>query len=349
MKTNKNILAVCDLEEAYAYNFVEYINQKRSIPFDVQAFTAADKLMKFCEENHIEILLVSDQVMNDTIQNLDIGKIIILSQGIYNPQLDQYPSVYKYQSSDMVIREVMNCYGIEKMVTAPLQRAKSATEIIGVYSPIGRTSKTSFALTMGQVLARHKIVLYLNLEEYSGFEQLLDCKFERTLGDLIYYIRQGNVNLFYKMSGMIQSINNLDYLPPALSPIDIQSTSYEEWMTLINEIIQKSSYETIILDFGDGVTDLYGLLNECTKIYMPIRGDVMSTSKIAHFENLLEMWNYQETCQKIQKVKLPYHQVQKRGTAYFDELIWSEMGDYVRELTRKDSKREMQEFENGII
>ena len=343
----KNILAICDLEEAYVCNFVEYINQKRSIPFELQAFTNTTKLSEFCQDNHIEILLISDKAMIDEVQSYGVGKVIILSEGVYNPSLEKYPSVYKYQSSDTVIREVMNCYGVEKIAMVPLHQTKRKTEIIGIYSPIGRTAKTSFALTLGQILARERVVLYLNLEEYSGFEQLLGCQYERTLGDLLYYIRQGSANLFYKMSSMVQSANNLDYLPPPLSPMDIQSASIEEWLTLINEIIRNSSYETIILDFGDGVTDLYALLNECTKIYMPIRNDIVSIAKVEHFEHLLEMWNYSDILKKTHKIKIPYHHIQKKGMAYLDELIWSEMGDYVRSLIRKDN--DPKEFEDGAI
>ena len=335
----KNILAVCDMEEEYACNFVEYINQKRSIPFEVQAFTNVEKLTEFCEDSRIEILLISDKAMEEEVKKLNVGKIIILSEGIYDPELDKYPSVYKYQSSDTVIREVMSCYGVENIAIAQSSISRRATEIIGVYSPVGRAAKTSFALTLGQILARERVVLYLNMEEYSGFEQLLGCNYERTIGDLIYYVRQGSPNLFYKMSSMVQSVNNLDYLPPPLSPMDIQNTTYDEWMTLLNEIIKNSSYETIILDLGDGVSDLYALLNECTKIYMPIRNDVMSTSKVRHFEHLMDMWNYNEVIKKTQKIKLPYHHVQKTGKAYMDELIWSEMGDYVKELIRKEKRK----------
>lgn len=336
MKNNKSILAVCDLEEAYAYNFVEYMNQKRSIPFEVQAFTSVDHLMESAREHPIEILLISDKAMQDNVHELDVGKLIILSEGVHHPCLDQYPSVYKYQSSDNVIREVMNCYGVERITPTHVQTAKKKTEIIGIYSPVGRTAKTSFALTLGQIMARDKIVLYLNLEEYSGFEQLLECAYERTLGDLIYYIRQGNPNLLVKMNSMIQSVNNLDYLPPALSPMDIQNTTYEEWMILLGEIVKNSPYETVILDLGDGVADLYALLGECDTIYMPIRTDVISTSKIQHFEHLINMWNYGSVLERIRKVKLPYHRTQKQGLAYLDELIWSELGDYVRKLIREE-------------
>lgn len=335
MKARKNILAICDVEAEYAHNFMEYMNRKRSIPFEVQAFTSFEHLMNFGRENRIEILLISDRTVKEEVGGLDIGRVIILSEGVHHPSLDQYPSVYKYQSSDTVIREVMNCYGAEQFPALQLQAVKKETELIGVYSPVGRAAKTSFAITLGQILARKKVVLYLNLEEYSGFEQLLECRYERTLGDLIYYIRQGNSNLILKMNSMIRTMNNLDYLPPVLSPMDIQNTSFDEWMTLLNQLIQNSPYETVILDFGDGVGDLYALLNECRKIYIPVRNDIMSQSKIQQFEHLLQMWDYSSLQEKIQKIKLPYHHTQKQGIAYLDELVWSELGDYVHGLLRK--------------
>ena len=42
------------------------------------------------------------------------------------------------------------------------------SRMIGVYSPIGRCGKSSFAFTLGQVLAREEKVLYITLEEFSG-------------------------------------------------------------------------------------------------------------------------------------------------------------------------------------
>ena len=45
--------------------------------------------------------------MQREVRELGIGKIIILSEGVHPPELDQYSSVYKYQSSSDVIREVI--------------------------------------------------------------------------------------------------------------------------------------------------------------------------------------------------------------------------------------------------
>ena len=110
----KNIFAVCDLEVDYALNFMDYLNHKKNIPFEIQAFTNVESLIAYGKMNHIELLLISQKAMCRQVQELEIGKIVILSEGVHPPDLDRYPSVYKYQSSSDVLREVMACYGAEK-------------------------------------------------------------------------------------------------------------------------------------------------------------------------------------------------------------------------------------------
>ena len=95
----------------YARNFMEYLNQKRNIPFEVHAFSSAEMFLEFAKNNETEILLISDKAMKEEIRRYPIRQIIILSEGVHSPVLDQYPAVYKYQSSEKVIREVMACYG----------------------------------------------------------------------------------------------------------------------------------------------------------------------------------------------------------------------------------------------
>ena len=170
----KNIFAVCDLEADYAYNFMGYLNQKKNIPFEIQVFTSVETLLAFGKERHIELLLISDKAMCPKVREMDIGKIVILSEGVHPPELDLYPSVYKYQASSDVIREVMACYGEEKSVLpAAFPVLKKTTEILGgVFSP-GPLPENLFCIGAGQILARERAVLYLNLEEYSGFEELM--------------------------------------------------------------------------------------------------------------------------------------------------------------------------------
>ena len=186
----RNFFAVCDLEVDYALIFMDYMNRKKNIPFEIQAFTSVENLIAYGKQTHIELLLISGRAMCREVRDLDIGKIIILSEGVHPPELDQYPSVYKYQSSSDVLREVMACYGAEKKTVADqIAVLKKTTEIIGIFSPLGRCLKTSFALTLGQILAKERAVLYLNMEEYSGFEECMGTSVAHNLGYSVYYVR----------------------------------------------------------------------------------------------------------------------------------------------------------------
>ena len=259
----KNIFAVCDLEVDYALNFMDYLNHKKNIPFEIQAFTNVESLIAYGKMNHIELLLISQKAMCRQVQELEIGKIVILSEGVHPPDLDRYPSVYKYQASSDVVREVMACYGAEKAVApAVFPVLKKTTEIYAVYSPLGRCLKTSFALTLGQILAKERAVLYLNLEEYSGFEEMLGKGFAQNLSDLLYFVRQENGNLIYKMNSMVQTINNLDFIPPVRTPEDIRGTAWEDWEKLIQEIVLHSNYEFVILDIGGAVDGTFQVLKQ---------------------------------------------------------------------------------------
>ena len=333
----KNIFAVCDLEVDYALNFMDYLNQKKNIPFEIQVFTAVENLIAYGKKTRIELLLISGRAMCREVRELDIGKIIILSEGVHSPELDTYPSVYKYQSSSDVIREVMECYGAEKK-TVPGQYTvlKKNTEMLGVFSPLGRCLKTSFALTLGQILAKERAVLYLNLEEYSGFEELMGRGFAHNLSDLLYYVRQDNQNLIHKMNSMVQSINNLDYVPPVQTPADICGTAWEDWEQLIREIVRDSSYEILILDIGSGIDGTFQMLDLCSQIYMPVLADSISVCKLEEFENLLKVWDFSQVLSKIIKVKPPFHMGNSSMETYTEGLLWSELGDYVRKIVKKN-------------
>ncbi len=331
----KKIFAVCDVEVEYAYHFMEYLSRKKAIPFEARVFTSQETCLQYAKKNPVELLLISEKAICQEIQELNIGQIIVLAEDKRTADCSAYPSVYKYQSSGQVIRETMAAYGKSRQSeVCLLPSAAEKTEFIGVYSPVGRSMKTTFALTMGQILAKERAVLYLNLEEYSGFEYLLERSYEQDLGDMLYYLRQNAPNLGLRMNSMIQNMNHLDFLPPVLSPADILNTRPEEWMYLLKVIAEESDYETVILDLGDGVAQLYQILDLCKCVYMPIRNDPVSQAKVRQFEKLIELDGKTDLAARIQKLHLPYHRNLHRGIGYLDDLVWSELGDYVRELLR---------------
>ena len=56
---------------------------------------------------------------------------------------------------------------------------------------------------------------------------------------------------------MIQTINNLDFIPPVRMPSDIRTVCWEDWERLLQEITLHSSYEVLILDMGGNVDEKF--------------------------------------------------------------------------------------------
>lgn len=328
----KSIFAVCDLEASYACNLTEYLNEKKSTPFEVQAFTNVESLQQFARENEIEILLISTRAMCNEIKELPVNRTIILSEGEKLQGLEEYPFVYKYQSSDQLLAEVMEFYVADHPKPRLLTSVSHKTKLYGVYSPIGRTRKTLFSLALGEILAERKQVLYVNLENFSGFEELFGVTYRADISDLIYFARQKEGSLVYKLNSVVQTFHELEYIPPAFSPADIRDVTGEEWMMFLDELLTFCEYDVIILDLSEQVDDVFQILNRCDQIYMPIQEDLMSKAKLVQYEKLIHMLELDEIHTKTRRIRLPVQTISRENGSLTQQLVWGEMGNYVRRL-----------------
>lgn len=333
------ILAICDLEVAYASQFMEHMNRRKNLPFEVQAFTSMDSLRAFLQKTPVEILLVSERALAGCeleAMQWDVGQVVVLGEGMKLAANVEYPIVSKYQSSDSVIREVMAVYAAQDRKRREAPVMKKDAKVIGIYSPVGRCQKTSLALTLGQILAKDRACLYLNLESYAGFEELFHVKYNRTLSDVIYYLRKENDNMVHRINGIVQTMEHLDYIPPVPFPQDIASVTAKEWIRLLEILRYESAYESILLDIGDHVEPVYSLLEQCDIILVPVKKDVLSMAKMEQFEKILEIWNGQKIQERMRKIKLPYYTLQEGKGSFLKQLLWSEFGDFVRNLIWKE-------------
>ena len=328
----KSIFAVCDLESSYACNLMDYLNEKRTTPFEVQAFTNVESLQEFAKSHEIEILLISTRAMCNEIRELPINRTIILSEGETLQDLEEYPFVYKYQSSDQILSEVLEYYAEVNPKPYIFNGVNHKTKLYGVYSPVGRTRKTYFALALGEILAETKQVLYINFEEFAGFEELFGTRYRADISDLIYFSRQKEEGFIFRLNSVIQTFHELQYIPPALSPADIRDVSGEEWINFLQQIMTYCEYDVIILDLSEQVDELFQVLKRCDKIYTPVREDLVSSAKLSQYEKLLQMLDLQEVLDKTVKIKPPVQTVQSGSNDFTQQLVWGEMGNYVRRL-----------------
>lgn len=324
----KRIMAVYDVDPFYADRFAEFANHKETIPFTAVAFTSISRLKAFTDQQQVELLLVGDEVEDKDLDGVKVGQIIRLSET--GAAKDGTPVVYKYQASDSVLREVMACYQVREqpvLLTATGRKSR----VIGVYSPISRCGKTGFAVTLGQVLSRDNKVLLVSLEDFSGFGALMGTEHKESLSDLIYYYRQGGYNGL-RLGSVVYNWGGLDYVPPVTYAEDLTDVSGEELAGLLGRIADDSAYEIILVDmghFGQGIEKLLAL---CEVVYAPVKEDTVSAAKLEEWKTYLSESGREYLWERIRLLKLPRQRGVVPREVYLEQLLWGELGDFVREL-----------------
>ena len=323
--------AICDLEASYACRLMNYITEKQNIPFEILVFSGIESLREFTRENKIELLLISSRMMCEEINKMDINRIVMLSEGEVAPQYMDYPTVYKYQASNNLVAEVMNFYASESNGQAAYFMKRNA-QIIGVYSPVKRCGKTCFALTLGQILAKKQSVLYLNLEECAGLSILTGQNYGADITDVMYFVRQNKGNVIFKVQAIVQHLGNLAYVPPAYSAGDLREVSQEEWLSLLEAVTSLGGYETVILDLEGTAEEQIPLLSACTRIFSPVCEGIMAKAKVAQYEKLLKEMECDDILNETVYLQLPFAEPTALGEYALEQLVNSEMGNYVRTL-----------------
>ena len=146
-------------------------------------------------------------------------------------------------------------------------------------------------------------MLYLNMEEYAGLPPAREE--DPDLGDLLYYLRQGNGNLGIRLASSVKKMDKLEYVPPIPFPPDLREVSFEEWDKLLEELREASTYERVILDLGESVQGLYRILQMCDRVYMPVLEDETSQRKLEQYEKTIAELQLEHLRERTHQFVLP--------------------------------------------
>lgn len=136
---------------------------------------------------------------------------------------------------------------------------------------------------------------------------------------------------------MVETVNGLDFIPPAEIYQNLAGIRGSQWMDLFQEIEKSSEYEYLILDLTDSIMDLWEVLKGCDHIYTISRDDGMAMAKIEQYEKVLEQMEYGEITARTTRWKLP---VFKQLPRQMEELTYGELAKYIKTKVFPDLLRE---------
>lgn len=329
------IMAICDTEEGYAFRMAEYLLEKVRLPYTLHLFTAVEELEKFAGREEIEILLIAEsawRLIKEEYVRKQVAQMFILQESGEAAGEDMR-CISKYQSPEMVVQEMLNVIADGSGWKECPEATDTAVKMIGIYSPVKRCLQTSFALSLGQLLAKEHKTMYLNFEMYSGLGELLRREYQTDMLDVMYYFQSARQKLALRLPTIVQNAGGLDYIPPMQYSLGIREVPGEQWLALCRDIAAIGEYEYMILDLDDGIDGLFDLLKNCQKIYTITKEDPFAQAKLRQYEQMLQQGELGEIAEKTVKCRFPIFQELPDS---LDMMTHGELAGYVKSIIKED-------------
>lgn len=358
----------------YSEKLSDYINLNEDNDIKMMVFKSANTLSEFLENNKVEVLIledVSDITDNELERKSNLGDYAYKKKSGIEPRYEAFSNiedfdelisfsvkkvvyltdnkknmsenlVYRYQRCDELISEINRLGKGDSFFRERDIYSFKKTRFVGVYSPIGGSGKTTFAITYGRIAASENKVLYINFDEFSGLSYFFNrdnsVKEEDTrskeldFSDLLYHVKVKSDKASEVFESVICKYKEIEYIVPSRLSINIKEYRKKDWENLFEFISADGRYEEVILDFSNIVGDIYEVLLMCDQVFMPIINDCIFTSKIIEFEEALKAEGLIELSKRIYKLSLPFINKPASRSDFMNYILYSEMGDYIRNL-----------------
>ena len=302
---DNEILAIADEDMDFMEKFNNFFQERYNNLFECHSFSGKESLLNFGLNIHISVLLIDSGMYDADVSRLKAEKIFLLDEedGIFSDD-ENIRKVDRYKSADTIIKEILKeCAESEERKSRVSSTGSS--ELYTVFSPVSRSLKTTVAVCLSQLLSDRGRTLYINTESFSGFNQIFMKKYDEDLSDLLLYMQGSGPNFRLRLQSTVDTSEGFDYIPPAMMGEDICSAEGELWIRLIEEA-GKSGYKYIVFDSADHLNGLFEILKKSSRIFMPVRQDLLSKAKLTQFEAMLHIGGMEELLSDIEKLKLPY-------------------------------------------
>lgn len=338
-------LVIYDEDTDYANQLMDYLNRKNNFILNCRMFTMKEGFLDYILKDDIHILLISDKYLEElkliTEQKLseNIKNTIILMDENYKDNQTTYKTLYKYQSADLIAKEILTYYvnNSKTLLSNNLAEGDKNTKIISIFSPSNYTLRTNFSYLLAETYAKKKKTLFLDLDLFSFLSILTEIPIGNRISELIYFLKNDNSNIIVKVNILIEQHNGLDFIAGVEHGLDLYEISKEEIASLIEQIRSFSDYEVIIIDIGFINKTILELFNLSNIILIPNDGTEFSQKQNQDLIKMVQTEGITGIEDKMDFVKLSNKSNNVNDKEYIEvckdnirNIMESKIGDMIR-------------------
>jgi cellulose biosynthesis protein BcsQ len=264
-------LVIADFDERYLRGLSEYINTNHSSAFMASCFTKIGYFIDYMEgQPPVDVLIISPDFYDISAAYSHIKLRVMLSTGVLSREYPGFQLISKYSTGEKLVCEVVHLYSQLNPFETRLPNHSKNTKFIGVYSPAGGTGKTTIAAALSIQCAEQGMeAFYLNLESIQSTEVFFHSSNKRNLSYVFYYLKEMSSNLSFKMDGIKNTEDGVQYFSSPESPMEYDEINPVELERLIKGIKDMRCYDYVFIDMSN-TFDMknYKILNLCNHILM---------------------------------------------------------------------------------
>lgn len=232
----------------------------------------------------------------------------------------------KYQEVSRIMEELERLLADLGMNLPVEKRIKP--KIFGVYSLAVPALQIPFCVVLNEILAEEKKVIFLDLQEHSGF-----CKKgELGLDDMMAMATAENY-VRSRMQAAIGHMNEWDYVIPLKNTCYLLEGKKELFQSITEKMVLELGYDAVVINLGEIVINQPGLSNLCDQLFVLSPKGSIGEWREKHLIDELERKGEQDVLHRVQRMEIPT----VSGTSgewekLSEQWKWSNLGNSLRKI-----------------
>lgn len=284
-------------KSGYWVHLVDYI-QRRNL-WQVELFTDRKKLLEALQTENYDFLFLEHDMCQDRECNVPI---------VYFGEAEGEISCY--QQADQILRQMESYLGGRRQ-----QKVRRSPVVYGVYSPLGRSGKTSFSLAF----AKQHSFFYMSMEEYG-----IKGKERDTMGELLYHILNRKEGIMEVIKELSEQQYGVTLIPSPIFASDLHLLKADDYRWFFQEIKRTEGMDSVIIDFGTGSLDHMEVLDYLDRVYIPLVSGEREEEKLRQFRSLFREINGDKT-EKLCYIQVPTLSWQEEG--FLERVVYTELAE----------------------
>lgn len=312
----KNVtIALYDYDFSYVNGLLDYFRQMKGILYEVVGFTQEEPFLNYIKENHVEIIISGKEYDFDQLLGDNDAIVIILTeepslQESFNNKesMDKIKNyfMFKYQSAAKLINGLNDIYlKIHKpTVSVKGDNLESAMEIITFYSSYRSIELSYLSYALAKSMSNRKNILFISFESFETISLLTESQKSSSLSDLIYYLKQDNLNISMKLTTITKSIHGVNSIYGVEHDFDLYQLTSNDITRFLDDLRNSCKYDMLVCHadiLNEGILTLF---EKSRVIYTLKNQSVGEAYKMNHFYHLLSLEGKSEIKHKLAPIHI---------------------------------------------